>query len=373
MSTFNLADLAAINTNFRRVDGGGSQLVQHIYAIDTIDFYILRDQLGGEKECKLHVFETEHLRAGFLECDGATSLIISASDGGILNDPDVFNQSIAVVVNDQIRIEGSKIGNPLLSQCDHDTFCSICVAYVWSVALLNGMQINDAFSVQAQNSFKHLLKNHKTIVKEKPFAATKHLEYFSWIYYVELRAIAEIFGKGSHLRIHDVATNSGHLPMLINSLDDELLFGVHYDVIGCSDLFPDYAERSMENIQASLHGIKNNIQLVKMDLTEDNKLLEDFDVIVANDILEHFPEDQSFDVLKLLWRRTRSVLLIHVPFESEPTEAYGHLTSFNKEKLTHWASQLDNCENITEQYSYVAEESFDSNFIDNCLFLKRTQ
>ncbi|WP_018275077.1 hypothetical protein WKI13_11110 [Teredinibacter turnerae] len=373
MEALSLSTLHETNARFRIIAGANDRLIDFVYAVDSLDAFNLPADEKDVREYRTKAITTEFVKALYVECEDKTALIIAAQDSDIMHNYDVFNQSIAVVVNNQIRDEGEKNGIRLLAECDHETFCSICVAHTWAIALLNSIELEDAFAIQAQNSFKHLLSNHKTIVGGKPFPASKHLEYFSWIYYVELRAIREIFEKTNEVKMHDVATNSAHFPLLINCLDEEQLFNLQFTEIICSDIHPEYGQQSIDNILSCFPEKGKQLDLVKLDLTQDNKLLEQADVIIANDILEHFYEDESFDVLCKLWERTKDLLLIHVPFEEVPTRAYGHLTSFNKEKLNQWARKLQGCENITEKYAYVARESYDPCFIDNFLFLKKSR
>lgn len=371
MEAINLSNLHEKNSRFRIIAGAEDRLIDFVYAVDSLDAF---DLSADEKEVsgyRTKAITTEYVKALYVEFEDKTALIIAAQDNDIMQNYDVFNQSIAVVVNNQIRDEGKNNGIRLLAECDHETFCSICVAHTWAIALVNSIELDDAFAIQAQNSFKHLLSNHKTIVGGNPFPASKYLEYFSWIYYVELRAIREIFEMTNKVKLHDVATNSAHFSLLINCLDEEQLFDLQFTEIICSDIHPEYGQQSIDNILSCFPEKGRRLDLIKLDLTQDNKLLEQADVIIANDILEHFHEEESFDVLCKLWARTKDLLLIHVPFEEIPTKAYGHLTSFNKEKLNQWASKLHGCENITDKYAHVASESYDPCFIDNFLFLKR--
>lgn len=61
-----------------------------------------------------------------------------------------------------------------------------------------------------------------------------------------------------------------------------------------------------------------------------------FDTVTAIHILEHLPEEQLSLAFEHLLRVTRQRLIIAVPYEMEPTPAYGHEQVFTREKLERW-------------------------------------
>lgn len=360
-----------LNSNFMVVAAKGERSIPHIYAAAQLDFNQINQEVDKFSGVKLFRLSSQHMECAYFKGNGLDALVLSAKAGEILKDPDIFNQSVGSVVNYELCALGTEHDLAKVAVYDHETFCGVCVAYNWSLALLNDIELDESFALQAKQSFVHLLNNHKKLVGGNPFPAGKHLEFFSWIYYVELRAIKEIFGTSARLSIHDVATNSAHLPLLLNCSTENDLMGLKFDSIACSDLYTDYPQHSIDNILSERSEAEKKISLHRIDLTQEHPILAEADVIIANDILEHFDEATSFKVLQNIWSQTRDVLLIHVPFEEVPSEIYGHFTSFNKEKLANWAAKLENCENITAKYAYVAQESYDPNFIDYCLFLRR--
>src|SRR6185436_1260997 len=108
-----------------------------------------------------------------------------------------------------------------------------------------------------------------------------------------------------------------------------------------------------------------------LDVTEPSSLLNRADVITANDILEHFHQEVSFKVLNNLWRSTRRLLVIHVPFEDRPVAAFGHYTGFDRTKLSSWAAQLDDCRDRSEELRHLTRGHPDPDAIHKFLVLER--
>jgi len=100
-----------------------------------------------------------------------------------------------------------------------------------------------------------------------------------------------------------------------------------------------------------------------VDLLNGMDQVPETDVITANDILEHFNEQDSYRIFFRLWNKAKELLLIHVPFEDTPKSVFGHYTRFSSEILTQWANTLDACENITPHHLRAG----------GCLFLKKAQ
>jgi len=61
-----------------------------------------------------------------------------------------------------------------------------------------------------------------------------------------------------------------------------------------------------------------------------------FDTVTAIHLLEHLPEAQLPLAFEHLLQVTRHRLLVAVPYESQATQAYGHLQVFSQEKLERW-------------------------------------
>lgn len=70
-----------------------------------------------------------------------------------------------------------------------------------------------------------------------------------------------------------------------------------------------------------------------------------FDTVTAIHLLEHIPDDQIFDALRNLLQVTNYRLLIAVPYEDQPEQAFGHQHSCSRETLETWGAwcvkQLD--------------------------------
>lgn len=365
----------AFNNNVivEEYDLGETEPVRYIFAVMNLDPEVLVAAVDEIPGALMHVFQTTHISGAFVDIENTLILVVSAPNGDLVNDYEIFNQSMDARINDEVRHEARSRGLANFQDYGHLVFRKLLWGYYSVLARLNNTSLDKVETKKAVNSFAHLIDNHKKLIDGNYFDARHHLQFFSWIYYVEMRLIAEIMPQETAVKVHDVATNTAFFPMLLSSLNDEATFGVNFQNITCSDIELDVVRNSISAISDKATGKHKEITLLQLDLTHDNEILEDADVIVANDILEHFPEDISFQVLQNIWRRTRKYLIIHVPFEDVPTEAYGHFSNFNKEKLHNWAERLERCKNITADYAYVATGNGNPNFIDEFLFLEKRE
>ena len=88
---------------------------------------------------------------------------------------------------------------------------------------------------------------------------------------------------------------------------------------------------------AALTG-KHDLAFAQLDLLSPQfaKELGAFDTVTAIHILEHLPEEHLSLAFEQLLRVTRDRLIVTVPYEAEPTRAYGHEQVFTREKLACW-------------------------------------
>ncbi len=90
-----------------------------------------------------------------------------------------------------------------------------------------------------------------------------------------------------------------------------------------------------EQLAALVHS--DTPQFVLADvLAPEFTALGRFDTVTAIHLLEHLSEALLPDALMHLLRVTRHRLLIAVPYEEQPTLAYGHAQVFTREKLEEW-------------------------------------
>jgi len=77
-----------------------------------------------------------------------------------------------------------------------------------------------------------------------------------------------------------------------------------------------------------------SVQFVQADLlTDDIEQLGTFDTVTVLHVLEHFTEEEMYQVLTHLLKVTSRCLIIGVPYEPELESAYGHKQLFVPDKL----------------------------------------
>lgn len=87
---------------------------------------------------------------------------------------------------------------------------------------------------------------------------------------------------------------------------------------------------------AKLNGI-TNLEFLQIDLLTPQFLeLGVFDTITAIHLLEHLPQVQLPQAFEHLLQVTGQRLIIAVPYEEQPTAAYGHEHTFTPETLEYW-------------------------------------
>ncbi len=78
----------------------------------------------------------------------------------------------------------------------------------------------------------------------------------------------------------------------------------------------------------------NNVQFVQADLlAPDLSHLGQFATVTALGVLEHFSEEEMYQVLTHLLAVTTHRLILHVPYEQEPELIYEHKQIFTRAKL----------------------------------------
>ena len=127
--------------------------------------------------------------------------------------------------------------------------------------------------------------------------------------------------------------------------------------VGCACAFwPTLVAERTPNAHGRIVGVDNRLDAVHLSqnmatLTQQHDLtflqvdvlssqfveaLGSFDTVTAIHLLEHLPEEQLSLALEQLLHVTRHRLMAAVPYEAEPTRAYGHAQVFTREKLERW-------------------------------------
>jgi hypothetical protein len=212
------------------------------------------------------------------------------------------------------------------------------------VSEISGMSGKQVFFQKLLNSHKEYISNYLNYRDNGSvfqFSETHNsIQMFSWIYYWEIKIMAEIF-KGANISIHDVGTCNALFPLLLSGLSEQDLLGLHVTRIIASDInIESVPGNDIKKIIKQNKGYKA-IQFMKLDLTKSLRKISSTDVITLNDVLEHFENDEiSFSVLKQLWNKTGKLLIVHVPFESTPDHSWDHRITFHADKIRDWAQRL---------------------------------
>ncbi|MBN2436537.1 MAG: hypothetical protein JXK07_14860 [Spirochaetes bacterium] len=169
-----------------------------------------------------------------------------------------------------------------------------------------------------------------------------HTEICSFYYYWIFRVVSDqccSFVDG--FSFHDVGTQFGFLPVMIMILGKEKLIGFNATRIIASDCvappkeFIDWVEDFRKSKKIPV------MEFCYLNLTESPEAWPMSDVVVLVDVLEHLPDDSTaFQSLQKLWGRTRFLLIVHVPIETEKTMWRDHNILFNGDKLRRWARKF---------------------------------
>ncbi|HEX3046204.1 MAG TPA: hypothetical protein VHY08_15720 [Bacillota bacterium] len=210
--------------------------------------------------------------------------------------------------------------------------------------------------IKYENNHKEYLKhyldfknNHRTFA----FNSEKysHIEMFSWIYYWEVKIIAENL-KHERISVHDVGTWDAHFPLLLSGLPSQDLFGLNIiEIIASDRINPKRAgAKFAEKVIKKNCGYKP-VKLINLDLTKKLDQIPATDVIILNDVLEHLPNDElSLASLKKVWDKTGKLLIVHVPYEDAPNPAWGHFVTFDADKVRAWAKDLPGAHFLSDKY-----------------------
>ncbi len=283
-----------------------------------------------------------------------------------------FNQSIDAQLADEIVEFGRSNNIQKLAHIDFETFKALLVTHTHAISRIYGLEVSKAEQLKSYNTFRHLKNIFLSLSSGQHIHENSHIASLARIYYVEMRVISEIFGSLRPIHLHDVATNTAQLPILLNAIDVDTLFGSRFGSIQCSDIEPGIARSYIDFISDAGEAQLKSIELSTLDLLDPSEVTIDADVITANDILEHFDECTGKKVFQNLWRLTKKLLIIHVPFEAVANKQYGHFNTFDTEKLREWASELDGCRNLTDFYKGTFEdEKFIAGIYNEFLFLMK--
>lgn len=309
----------------------------------------LLEVLSNRSDCRCLYVETTLYSGVYVEFSDICVLIIQPNRARLTLGSECVNQSIESQLTEELLVFGG--------QHSINHFKDMHFGVLWSLVEVFAQTLCHVFNISKEqfhyikliNTFTRIHQLYCQLDSGIPTEGTSYVEEFSWIYFLEIQCIRRYFAKDTLINLHDVATNSANFPILIQRLTIEKLLPFNLHSIVCSDYQPSPAINNVNSFQNAFN-LKSSIHIDRLDLRMKNESLLSANVITANDVLEHFVEDESKAIFRNLWEHTQKLLIIHVPIETVPAKQYGHLTSFTNEKLFEWAKELPGCKNLTHSY-----------------------
>lgn len=344
--------------------------VVYICALRQLDPVKFIDKIATSADTNSFIIDTEYLRGLYIEMPDSWVLFYSPPDPKLSLGADTFNQSLdSAAIQDLVNLGKSKNTANLLN-IGFDVFVAMLETYYEIIGRTFSLNENQLNQIKLINTFKEFFNNYNKLTAGRPINVSRHVGAFSWIYYLEIQAIQSIIGNLPSIKIHDVATNTGNLPLLLSQLAGHNLLPFHVNEICCSDYNDAMPAGIFHTLQESLGRFQIPVRIEQLDVRAPAASLSEADVIIANDILEHFADAEAEYIFHNLWAHTSNMLIIHVPIEETPNRFYGHFTNFTDEKLYRWADQLPDCKNLTGEFlrTFNFVQPYD---LSGFLFLKK--
>jgi hypothetical protein len=341
-----------------------------VHGVSALSVEGIRAELEADAQCTINEFSAGYLRGCFVTRGRETQLLLTCDDRAVVADIELFTQSLDSELNHEVQRFAALYRIEEFTEYGFPVFNAVLESYYEVIANISECSVENIYRQRVRNSFRYLSRGLERLRQKDFFAARNHLDWFAWTYHIEIAGISSILGTAQPIVLHDVATNTAFWPCLLATLDGRGLNGMRTSEVHCSDVDVDQINDTMASLKESVGGLEA-LRPVYLDVTQPSSLLHRADVITANDILEHFPPQASLGVLKNLWQCTRRLLVIHVPFESQPVAAYGHHTAFDRGMLSSWVALLDNCRDRSEELRPLTEGHPDPDAIHKFLFLER--
>ena len=168
-----------------------------------------------------------------------------------------------------------------------------------------------------------LTRYHALIDNPPPTPRTDFpIEVFSTLY----KRVCELQMETGGTSLLDAGCSFGSLPLVLAERIPSLERVVGIDIETSSFVTVQFltAKRRLTHVQFQRADL----------LTDEVEQLGQFDTVTILHVLEHFTEEEMYDVLSHLLRVVQKRLIIAVPYEEgEPEEAYGHKQLFTMAKL----------------------------------------
>ena len=296
---------------------------------------------------------TNHYNGLRFKDDNNVGIILAPKKDFNSLDPDKFNQTRDSLLIYELQEFGRNNNIEDLASLDLPTSLSLIRGDELVVSEATGISYYKLFSIKYENSHKEYLKYYLDYKDSgKSFEVSggydNSIENFSSLYLCEVKVMASLL-QGQSITIHDVGTSVAQFPLLLAALSKDELLGLDVDKVVASDM--GWTGEVFIKLIRRKNPEYKPIDFMKINLITQNEMIPSTDVIIANDVLEHLPNDEvSLMVLKSLWNKTNRLLIAHVPFEPEPNPSWDHYISFSTEKIRDWASQLHGGRFLSDDY-----------------------
>lgn len=336
-----------INFNSRVFTVLGATNIDHLHS--------LYKALEAEKY-QVFPVDTGHFRGIlFRGPNDLSGIFISPKKEYVDTDKEILNQSRDAITLYELQAFGRDHGLKELELLDFSSGVPLCLAEheVLSEALdipfdeLQVIKYRNSHDLYVKKYLQHRNGKSNYRLREIYTEGYDHIEYFSRLYYLEIRMISDIMGR-TPITLHDVGTNVAQFPLLLGSLSREELFNIDISEIIASDNGLSGKQMVDGLLRQDGH---MPILFIDFDITGQMNDAPTTDVVVINDVLEHLPDNgSSLSALRKLWDRTDQLLIAHVPLEQAPNRVWDHHLTFTTDKIRHWAKQLPRANIISDDH-----------------------
>lgn len=262
-----------------------------------------------------------------------------------------------------IETFGRKKGISLLEELDPHSFTDLYKKHNVYMQYVLNLDEKAFFKIRHCNSILQFIKAYKKLNRKRNFADStpyrrnySQIRIFASIYWNEVKIIADVFKnsvKKSELSLHDMGSLTGYFAVLLSHLPSRYKEGVSFQKIFFSD--KDFDDENLIGLNPSSVNedfpFLNAIERLSVDILDTSCNYPETDINVLNDVLEHLKDISDVELaLDNIWSKTKSLLMIHVPFEDIPEEKWGHHISFNTELLRKLGSRFADGEFLSDNY-----------------------
>lgn len=368
---------------FRKADlpeSAGAPDISYIAAVSDHEHLLAVRDLVVKDESHQKVYD---LNMPFLE---ALYVVFADSDALFFAVRDEYNSLDAAKLNfgiDSFIVSSLKQamrekGLEALADYGLPTSIGIFCGIEWSIAHKHQIPSGDIYNLKMANTHE-LYKKYYRLYRDAPdpLAACfdseceyQHIKTFSLYYYAMIRVMADVIGDSPDLVIHDAGTCTSQLVMLLAALSADELLNLQVGDVIASDLEAG-AFNCIRRCMMQYEKKQPPIWFIQQDFLDETKELPEADVTILNDVLEHFPDDETaFKVFARFWQRTHRMLIVHVPFEETLGSEWGHHVLFTKAKLQQWANRLTGWALVGEDYPFIKDLPY---MHSGFLMLQRTE